>query len=220
VRDLLLVAASGLAREVAEAVRAAGRHRLVGMLDDDADRWGTVCSGVAVLGPPELASRHPDAELVVCAGAGRVRSALVARLDAMGVAHERYGRVLHPLAAVASSARLGPGTVLLAGVVLTADVAVGRHCVLMPNAVLTHDDVLGDFVTVCAGVALGGGVRVGDGAYLGAASSVRQDLAVGDWSTLGMGAVAVADVPARQVWAGNPARQLSSTSARAVSAAS
>jgi acetyltransferase-like isoleucine patch superfamily enzyme len=104
--------------------------------------------------------------------------------------------------------------------VLTADVVLGRHCVVMPNATLTHDDVLGDFVTVCAGVTLAGRVHVGDGAYLGASSSVRQGLTVGLWSTLGMGAVCLADVPAHQVWVGNPAHSLDSTSPRAVSAAS
>jgi len=80
--------------------------------------------------------------------------------------------------------------------------------VRMPNAVLTHDDELADFVTVCAGVALAGAVRVGQAAYLGAGSLVRERCTVGAGAVLGLGAVAVRDVPAGQVWVGNPARPL------------
>jgi len=205
---LLIVAASGLGRETVEAVRAAGTYEPAGVLDDDPARWGSTAAGVAVRGPAEAAAEEPDAAVVLCAGSGQARAAIAARLAAAGVGEERYATVVHPAAVVPASARLGAGTILLAGVVLTADVSVGRHVVLMPNAVLTHDDELADFVTVCAGVALAGAVRVGQAAYLGAGSLVRERCTVGAGAVLGLGAVAVRDVPAGQVWVGNPARPL------------
>ena len=88
----------------------------------------------------------------------------------------------------------------------TADVELGRHVVLMPHVVLTHDDVLEDYVTVCAAVALAGGVHIGEAAYLGAGALVRERLCVGADAVLGMGAVAVRDVPGGEVWYGQPAR--------------
>jgi sugar O-acyltransferase (sialic acid O-acetyltransferase NeuD family) len=217
--DLLLVAASGLAREVADAVRAGDRYRLAGVLDDDPARWGTTCGGVPVLGGLREAVNHPDAALVVCAGAGSARSALVARLSALGIDALRYGTVVHPRASVSASSRVGSGSIALAGVALTADATVGHHCVLMPNAVLTHDTDVRDFVTVCAGVTVAGNVHVGMGAYLGASASVRQHVRIGAWSTLGMGAVALSDIPPGEVWAGTPAHCLSRTAQPALSTA-
>jgi acetyltransferase-like isoleucine patch superfamily enzyme len=81
----------------------------------------------------------------------------------------------------------------------------------MPQVVLTHDDVVGDYATIASGVRLGGGVRVAAGAYLGAGALVREGLTIGAGSLVGLGSVVLHDVPAGEVWAGNPARFLRAT---------
>jgi sugar O-acyltransferase (sialic acid O-acetyltransferase NeuD family) len=209
-RPLLLVGAGGLARETAEAVRAAGRHDLVGFADDDQALWGTALDGLPVLGGTDVLRGHEDWQVVLCPGSGKARAALAARL---GLPDVRYATVVHPTAVVPGSCTIGPGSVLLAGVVLTASVVVGRHVVVMPGAVLTHDDVVEDCATLCARVALAGGVHVGAAAYLGAGCLVREHLTVGERAVLGLGAVVLQDVPAGEVWAGVPARQLRGTAA-------
>jgi sugar O-acyltransferase (sialic acid O-acetyltransferase NeuD family) len=207
---VILVAASGLARETAEAIRAGGRNDVLGFVDDDPTRWGTTIDGLAVLGGTHVLAEHPTARLVLCPGPGRARAGLARRLAHAGVGDDRFLSVVHPAVAVPRSCSLGAGSILLAGVVLTASVRLGRHVVVMPNAVLTHDCRLDDYATVCASVSLAGGTRVGSGAYVGAGALVRENVTVGAWSTLGMGAVALTDVPEREVWVGNPARFLRS----------
>lgn len=204
---LILVTAGGLARETAAAARAGG-HRVAGFLDDDPALRGKAVDGHPVLGGTADAAGPLTGRLVLCAGAGRTRRVLAAALAARGIGDERYATVVHPAASVAPSCRIGAGSILLAGVVLTASVTLGRHVAVMPNAVLTHDDALADFVTVCAGAALAGNVRVAEGAYLGAGCLIREGRAVGAGATVGMGAVVLSDVPAGEVWAGNPARRL------------
>jgi sugar O-acyltransferase (sialic acid O-acetyltransferase NeuD family) len=210
---LVLVAASGLARETAEAVRAAGSHRLVAILDDDPTLAGTFVHGIPVTGSIETASDHPDALFVVCAGSGAARSAIADRLWAAGVVAQRYAKVLHPSVSVPGSCQVGPGSILLANAVLTADVTIGAHVVVMPAVVLTHDNVVEDYATLCAGVALGGGVHVGCAAFIGMSSSVRQRLTIGDWSVLGMGSVLLSDLPAGETWVGAPAHPIASHAA-------
>lgn len=205
---LVLIGDSGLAREVLAVERTLRRYDAVAMLDDDPKRWGRTVDGVEVLGPVELAAEPAVGDLLVCIGAGSARRAVVERLSAMCVTDDRYATVIHPSVTVPRTCRVGYGSVLLAGVVLTADVQVQHHVVVMPNVTLTHDDVLGDYATVCAGVALGGGVTVGEAAYLGMNASVRPDVHVGADSTLGMGAVLLEDLPTRETWVGVPARRI------------
>jgi sugar O-acyltransferase (sialic acid O-acetyltransferase NeuD family) len=205
---LVLVAASGLALEALAAVRVSGRLDDVVVVDDDPVRWGTALGGATVIGGLDEVLRREDHRVLVCAGSGRAREAIVDRLAQLGVDDDRYLTVVHPSAEVPGDCVVGRGSILLAGAVLTANVVVGEHVVVMPNATLTHDDLVGDYATVCAGAALGGRVRVGRAAYLGMNSSVREGLRVGAGATLGMGAALTVDLPAHETWVGVPARRL------------
>ncbi len=200
---LLLVGASGLAREVL----AAGITGVVGILDDDVDLHDTEVAGVPVVGPLALAAQR-DEQLLVCVGPSASRRNVVRRLTKFGVADDRYATYVARSARVGTTSDVGVGSILLDGVVVTADARLGHHVVVMPGCTITHDDVLSDFSTLAAGVALGGGVQVGEAAYLGMNASVRQGVAIGAASTIGMGAVVLTDVPQQQTWAGVPAREL------------
>ncbi len=147
---------------------------------------------------------HPDHDVVVCAGRGAARRSIVSRLRQHGVTEDRFTRCIHPGVEIPAGCDVGPGSILLAGVVLTANVTLGSHVVVMPNATLTHDDVVEDFATICAGVSLGGGVHVGSGAYLGMNASVREHQTVGADATLGMGAALVRDLPPGEPGPGRP----------------
>ncbi|MFD2091853.1 acetyltransferase [Blastococcus deserti] len=216
-RPLVVVGAGGFARETVQLLRQhpgvgprGESYVVAGFLDDDADRHGTLVDGTPVLGPTGLAREHAErgAALLVCVGnpgAPTSRRALAARLD---LPDEAYATVVHPLASVAPDCAVGAGTVLHAGVVLTAAVRVGRHVAVMPQVVLTHDDVVADHATFGAGVRLAGRVTVGDAAYLGSGALVREGRRVGAGAVVGMGSTVLHDVPAGEVWAGSPARRL------------
>lgn len=204
---LLLVAASGLAREVLSVCEATGRT-VVGVLDDNPAKAGNRFGTTTVLGSLDQVRNHPGAELLLCAGKGSGRRDLASRLAALGVGDERYATVVDPSVRVPGSCAVGVGTILLGGVVLTADVRVGRHVVCMPHVTLTHDDDLADYVTLTAGVSLGGGVTVGEAAYVGMNASVREQRTVGAGCVLGMGAALVHDQPPGTVFAGVPARAI------------
>ena len=200
---LLLVGASGLAREVV----AAGITGVVGILDDDAALHGNEIDGIPVLGPVASAVGRAE-QLLVCIGPSDSRRSVVARLRKDGAVDGRFATFVARSARVGSTSDIGPGAVLLDGVVVTAHAAIGRHVVVMPSCVITHDDVIGDFATLAAGVALGGGVRIGEAAYLGMNSSIRPGASIGHGATVGMGAVVLGDVPDGETWAGVPARRL------------
>jgi sugar O-acyltransferase (sialic acid O-acetyltransferase NeuD family) len=214
-KPLLFVGAGGLARETLAAVRAGGEWEPVGMLDDDPARHGSDVDGVPVLGGTDTVHTRPEVSVVLCVANARNpggRAKVAARL---GLPEARYATVVHPAASLAHGVRVGAGSVLLAGCVVTAPQAIGRHVVAMPQVLLTHDDEVGDFVTLAGQAGLAGGVRVGTGAYIGAGAKVREGVTIGAGAVVGMGAVVLTDVPAGEVWAGSPAAALTRHGRRA-----
>jgi sugar O-acyltransferase (sialic acid O-acetyltransferase NeuD family) len=210
-RPLLIVGAGGFGRETLEAVRACNLVQptwdVVGFLDDDPALQKRHVDGVPVVGRVDDLTRHPSAAAVVTIGNPSNFTWRWRIVDRLGSPPGRWTAVVHPAASISVSARVGPGTVVLAGVVATTGVEIGAHVAVMPSVVLTHDDVVGDFATLGSGAQLAGGVTVGEGAYIGAGALIREQCRIGAWAQVGMGAGVTGDVPGGEVWAGLPARR-------------
>lgn len=205
---LLIVGASGLARE-ATAVAVMLHHGApVSIVDDNPASWGTLHGMTPVLGSVDLITEVADHDVVLALGRGGHRRRIDVRLDMLGMDASRYTSLIHPRIVLPGSCSVGVGSIVLDGVVLTADVEVGRHVVLMPQVTLTHGCTVHDFATLCAGVTLGGDVEVGEAAYIGMNASVRQGVHIGADAVVGMGSVVLGDVPAGQTWIGVPARPI------------
>ncbi len=222
-RPIVLLGAGGLARETAELIRALNtaiepgeRHRLVGLLDDDPGRHGHLVGGLAVLGPRDWLSQHPEVGVVVCVAHPHRPQARLGVAQSLHIETSRFPTLVHPGAFVTASSHLGAGTVVHAGVTCTADVTVGDHVVAMPGVVLTHDVTVANGVTLASGVLVAGGVHIDEGAYVGAGAVIREGCRVGVGATVGMGAVVTRDVEAGVTCAGNPARRLNTSRLSAV----
>ncbi|VXA99627.1 Sugar O-acyltransferase, sialic acid O-acetyltransferase NeuD family [Arthrobacter sp. 9AX] len=206
--ELILIAASGLAREVLAMVRASGQYDVVGLLDDDKEMAGVTVDGAPVLGTIDDAGKYTHALILVCIGSGRSREAVVERLTGMGLNEARYATAIDPSVHYPEGCRIGRGSILLRNVTMTASVTLGSHVVAMPSVTFTHDDDVADFATFAAGVSLGGGVRIGRAAYLGMNASVRERTSVGAYATVGMGAAVLSNVPDGETWVGVPAHEI------------
>lgn len=206
--ELILIAATGLAREVLAMVRSSGQYDVVGVLDDDKEMGGVTVDGAPVLGDIDDAPNYTHAFLLVCLASSREREAVVTRLASLGISESRYATAVDPSVQYPEGCRIGRGSILLRNVTLTAAVSLGSHVVAMPSVTFSYDADISDFATFAAGVSLGGGVRVGRGAYLGLNSSVRERTSVGDYATVGMGAAVLSNIPDGETWIGVPAHEI------------
>jgi sugar O-acyltransferase (sialic acid O-acetyltransferase NeuD family) len=114
--------------------------------------------------------------------------------------------LIHPTAAVAASAQLGAGVVVMAQAVINPDARVGDGVIINSGAVVEHDCEVGAFTHLAPNATLGGAVRIGALAHVGLGASVLPGKVIGDEAMVGAGAVVCADVPPRVVVVGVPAR--------------
>lgn len=89
---------------------------------------------------------------------------------------------------------------------LWAPTRIGARTWLMKHSHVGHDAVIGDDCELSPGVVIGGHAQVGNNVRLGIGALVRPFVKIGDNARIGMGAVVVKDVPANELWYGNPAR--------------
>lgn len=118
--------------------------------------------------------------------------------------------LIHPFTYVGKDVKIGAGTCLAPGVVVTTHVEIGQHCIVNVKASLSHDCVVGDFTTINPGATICGNVRIGDGCVIGAGATVSDKVTIGAGTIVGAGAVVISDLPPSVTAVGVPARVIKS----------
>ena len=206
-RPLVMIGAgrAALPRIVAEAA-AANAAPLAGYIDfgDDPQPPTTPLERLgdaARLDDPAFLAAF---DLVV-AWQGSGRRGLCERILANG---GRLPVVSHPGATISTTAVVGEGTILSAGVIVQSDARIGRFCVLNTACTVDHDNVVGDSVSIGPGAHTAGRVTIRDEAFVGLGAVISNGVTVGRRATVGAGAVVVRDVAEGETVVGNPAKPL------------
>ena len=204
---LLIVGAGGFGREVLQYVRDGGARHLgvadaAGFLDDRPDAAAAI-SPLGVIGTiRDFTAREHD-RVVIAIGDAGTRLRLAAALAARGV---RFCSIVHPLAYVAATARLGAGSVIAPFAIVAPHSSVGEHVVINTYASVGHDTTVGDGAVLSPYAVINGAVALGSGVFMGTHACVTPGVRVGDRSRIAAGAVVYRPVPPGSLAAGNPAK--------------
>ena len=146
--------------------------------------------------------------LAIGIGDNELRKEAVRKIrDLMGESDARWAPpLIHPSASVSSSALIGPGSVISAGANVGPEAQLGEHCLVNTMANVEHDARLGPYSALAPGAMVGGASRMGEGAFIAMGATVIQGRSVGEWSWIGAQALVLEDVPASELWFGQPAK--------------
>lgn len=209
---LAIIGAGGFGREAADVVEAingssdGGRWNLIGVFDDAPSELNLQRlrdRGVSYEGAIPREWPGPEMHFVVGIGSPNVRRRIAQALEELGWIP---AILVHPAAQCGSRLRLGPGTVVCAGVQVSTNVSLGRHVHVNPNATIGHDSELQDFVSVNPAATVSGEVVIAAETLIGASATILQGLRVGQRSLVGASACVVHDVDSDSVVKGIPAR--------------
>lgn len=199
----LIIGAGGHGKVVADALVSAGMP-LIGFVDDDPDIIGQQILQFPVLGKIDQWPEFNVEGIVIAIGNNHIRRIIQEKMESQG--RPNWITVIHPRATVSKTARLGIGTVVMAGAIVNPDVVIGQHAIINTGATVDHDCVIGDHVHIAPGVHLAGGVQIGNNALIGIGSVIIPGVKVGNDTTVGAGTVIIKDVPSKVTAKGVPAR--------------
>ena len=91
-----------------------------------------------------------------------------------------------------------------------SETIIGDHTKINNLCHIAHNNRIGKNVTITGCVNLSGGNIIEDNVWIAPNASLVGYVHIGENATIGMGAVVVKDIPANEVWVGNPAKKLKS----------
>lgn len=203
-KAVFILGAGGFARETLNVYIDLGRETdVIGFLEEDCKNDGEILNGKPVHDISYLNHFHEkNRPLLIGAIGSTKRRRLLMELEAKGY---RFDTAIHPNVIRSRWVRIGDGSVVTAGVIMTCQVDVGRHVILNLGVRIGHDVRIGDYTTLSPGVEVMGGAIVGNGVYVGTNATIIDRVKVGAGAIIAAGAVVIRDVPALSLVAGVPA---------------
>ena len=144
--------------------------------------------------------QQSDCPIIIAIGNNRIRKRIAME------SKNNFGKAIHTKSNISKRCFIADGTVVMAGVSINSEVAIGKHCIINTNASVDHECLIADFVHIGPNATLGGNVTVGEGTHIGLGSSVIQGISIGKWVVIGAGTVIIEDVPDFAVVVGVPGK--------------
>ena len=194
-KDLIIIGAGGVGREVALIINQINSIRptwnIIGYVDDDNSKKGEIINGIKVIGNvKELKEYNEDLYVVIAIANYEVKKNIVNKLNSKF----KFATIIHPKVFTHDFMTIGEGSIIYEGVIITANVEIGKHVIISPKCGIGHDSKLRDYVSLLWNVNVSGNDIIEEGVLMGSGSTVIQNKKIGQGAVIGAGAVVVKNV--------------------------
>lgn len=210
-KKLVLYGASNFGDEIVQLFRDINAAQpvpewdIMGFLDDDASKTGTLRNEIPVLGTKEWLMNNAVSEIyfVCCIGSPKAKASVSKMIADRG---GRFASGIHPSVIMSHTSSIGEGTVVTAGNILTTNIRVGNHVIINLACTVGHYTIIEDYSTINPGANISGDVHLKEGVLLGTNCTILEKMQVGAYSKIGAGAVVNKPVPDGVTAVGVPAK--------------
>lgn len=203
-KDLIIIGAGGFAREIAwlveEINEVENKWNLLGFYDEN-NTSNSELNGYKILTKDEFYSKK-GVYIVICIGDSETRKKVVKRYTK----DYKFAILIHPSVSFSSTNRIGEGSIICKGSIITVNVVIGKHVIINLDSTIGHDAILSDYCTVLPSVNISGNVKLGECTNVGTGSAIIQNLNICKNTIIGAGSVVIKDLPEYIVAVGVPAK--------------
>lgn len=198
--DIVIIGAGGIGREAAwiieEINKVENKLRLIGFVDDNMSMWGQNLNGYEVLGG--LNTLYPlknKPQVIVAIANCKVKKAIVENLQG----NFEFVTLIHPSVNVSSYVKIGQGTLIYPGVILTVNTTIGNHVLISGNCGIGHDTEIRDYSSVLWGCKFSGYNVIKEQCFIGIGASIAQGVNVETMSKVEIGSILTGNIETKLV---------------------
>lgn len=209
-KDIIIVGAGGFGREVAWLIERINHKspqwNLLGFVDDEKTYRNQLLMGkYQIIEDVDWLLESKQKLNVVCAiGNAKVRQKVSSRL--MANKNIQFPILIDPSVIMSEDVKIGAGSILCAGTIITVNVEIGSHCLINLDCTIGHDVILHDYITAYPSVNISGHVEIGNCCELGTGAQIIQGKKICADSIVGAGSVVINDIVERGTYVGVPAK--------------
>ncbi|GAJ61752.1 acetyltransferase [Streptococcus parauberis] len=197
---LVIIGASGHGKVVAEIAKLSGYNDII-FLDDYSNE--KLCSGYPVVGKVSEIVNFKNEDVFIAIGSSAVREKIAKHLK-----DHKIVSLIHPAAVVSEKAKIGKGSVIMAGAVVNPDTEIGEFCIVNTCSSVDHDCIIGDFSHVSVGSHVAGTVTVGSHVWIGAGATIINNIETHNNICIGAGATVINNLVDSGTYVGVPVRRI------------
>lgn len=209
--DIVIVGAGGCAREVYEMALEtypAGEYRIKGFLSDqaeDLDPFPDIREKAPIIGSIQAYVPQEEERFLLALGTPQDRRDIAVALKARGAG---FLSLLHPMAKISPTARLGEGVILYPFTLVSCYVELGDFCMMNAYSGCGHDAKVGAYSVLAPYAAVLGFSEVGEGCFLSTHSMLAPKKSLGKEGMIAANSAAFRDAPEQSLVLGVPGKNM------------
>lgn len=162
------------------------------------------------LGMDEIIQNYPASEVDLVLGLGMIkpsplREKIFSYFQGNGY---QFKSVIHPLAIIAPSVKLGHGVQIMAGAIVQTNTTIDDNTIINTGTLIDHDCQIGSQTHISPGSKISGNVHIEKGTHIGTGATIIQGIHIGANCLIGAGAVVVKNIKSNVKAFGVPAKEV------------
>lgn len=205
--NIILFGASGHSKVIIDILER-NNHTVVGLLDDDSALADTYLLSYPILGKiedlPKIQQQFKIDGGIIAIGRNSIRAKIHNKICNLSPDFN-FISAIHPNANIASSVKIGIGSVVMMGANIGTCSNIGRFCILNTNSSIDHDGHMGDYSSIAPSATIGGSVSIGECSSINISSTVANNISIGKHCVIGASSLVLSNIDDFSLCYGSPA---------------
>lgn len=187
-KKILLLGAGKHAESCIDVIETTKKYKILGLIGKKSEIGKIVC-GYKVIYDDQNISSLKNKNIDVLVSLGQIKS-VTKRKKFFNILNKNsinVPKIISPKAHVSKFSKIEEGTIVMHGVIINSNTAIGKNCIINSNSLIEHGVKIGNNCHISTSTTINGGVIIEDEVFVGSGSILREEISIKKKSVVPMG---------------------------------